>query len=121
MSKKRVIQWTTGKVGKLALRGILDDPRLELVGVDAYSADKAGQDAGDLCGRPSTGVKSTNDVDALVTLGADTVIYTPFMADIDHVVKLLESGADVLSTNLFLNYGGVQNEIRDRLEAACKK
>ena len=50
MTKKlRVIQWTTGKVGKLSLRGILDDPRLELVGVYAYSADKAGSDAGALC------------------------------------------------------------------------
>ncbi len=33
MAKLRVIQWTTGKVGKLALRGILDDPRLELAGI----------------------------------------------------------------------------------------
>jgi hypothetical protein len=37
MDKLRVIQWTTGKVGKLSMRGILDDPRLELVGVYAYS------------------------------------------------------------------------------------
>ena len=37
MEKVRVIQWTTGKVGRLALRGILDDPRLELVGVFAWS------------------------------------------------------------------------------------
>jgi hypothetical protein len=27
----------------------------------------------------------------------------------------------VISTNLFLNYGGVQGEVRDRLEAACQK
>ena len=32
MQKLRVIQWTTGKVGKMSLRAILDDPRLELVG-----------------------------------------------------------------------------------------
>src|SRR4051794_33437927 len=51
----RVIQWTTGKVGKLSLRGVIDDPRLELVGVFAYSEDKAGVDAGPLCGRPDTG------------------------------------------------------------------
>jgi hypothetical protein len=56
MTRLRVIQWTTGKVEKLSLRGILDDPRLELVGVYAYSADKAGSDAGALCGRPDTGV-----------------------------------------------------------------
>ena len=48
MKKLRVIQWNTGKVGKLATRAILDDPRLQLVGVYAHSPDKVGQDAGAL-------------------------------------------------------------------------
>lgn len=120
MSKLRVIQWTTGKVGKLALRGILDDPRLELAGVYCYSADKAGTDAGALCGRPDCGVLATNQIDALIATGADTVIYTPFMADLDHVLRLLSAGLDVISTNLFLNLGGVQGEVRERLDAACQ-
>jgi hypothetical protein len=119
MDTLRVIQWTTGKVGKLALRGILDDPRLELAGVYAYSKEKAGVDAGTLCGRPNCGVVSTNDIDALIALRADTVIYTPFMADVSHVVRLLESGLDVISTNLFLNVGGVQGDVEHQLEAAC--
>lgn len=121
MTKLRVIQWTTGKVGKLALRGVLDDPRLELAGVYAYSADKAGKDAGDLCGRPKTGVLSTNDIDALIALKADAVLYTPFMADVGHAVRLLESGCDVLSTNLFLNVGGIQGEVKQELDAACQR
>ncbi|BDX29968.1 dihydrodipicolinate reductase [Mycobacterium antarcticum] len=121
MSKLRVIQWTTGKVGKLSLRGILDDPRLELVGVYAYSEDKAGTDAGPLCGRPDTGVLATTDVDALIALDADTVFYNPFMADLDHAVRLLESGLDVISTNLFLNIGGIQGETKAKLAAACDK
>ena len=121
MEKLRVIQWTTGKVGKLSMRGILDDPRLELVGVYAYSEEKAGLDAGALCGRPYTGVLATTDIDALIALGADTVIYTPFMADVDHAVRLLESGLDVISTNLFLNVGGIQGETKEKLEAACKR
>jgi len=118
--KLKVIQWTTGKVGKLALRGVLDDPRLELVGVYAYSDDKAGVDAGELCGRPACGVKATNNIDELLALDADTVIYTPFMADLDHAVRLLESGADVISTNLFINLGGILGEVREKLESACK-
>lgn len=119
MDRTRVIQWTTGKVGKLALRAILDDPRLELVGVFAYSDDKVGVDAGTLCGRPECGVAATNDVEALVALDADAVVYTPFMADLGHAVRLLETGHDVLSTNLFLNVGGVKDEVREQLEAAC--
>lgn len=119
MNKLRVIQWATGKVGKLSLRAILDDPRLELVGVYAYSKDKVGVDAGTLCGRPAAGVAATDDLDALIALGADTVIYTPFEADLGQVVRLLESGLDVISTNLFLNVGGVEGEVREQLEAAC--
>lgn len=121
MNKLRVIQWTTGKVGKLSMRGILDDPRLDLVGVYAYSADKAGIDAGPLCGRPDTGVLATTDIDALIALDADTVIYTPFLADLNHAVRLLESGLDVISTNLFLNVGGIQGETKERLAAACER
>lgn len=121
MEQLRVIQWTTGKVGKLALRGVLDDPRLELAGVYAYSDDKAGQDAGTLCGRPACGVTATSDIAALIALGADSVLYTPFMADLDHVVRLLESGLDVVSTNLFANLGGVRGEVAEALEAACER
>jgi 2,4-diaminopentanoate dehydrogenase len=121
MEKLRVIQWTTGKVGKLALRGILDDPRLDLVGVYAWSPDKNGVDAGELCGRPPCGVAATSDVDALIALGADTVLYTPFMADLDHVLPLLEAGTDVVSTNLFFNVGGIEGETKERLEAACAR
>jgi hypothetical protein len=121
MKKLRVIQWTTGKVGKLALRGILDDPRLELVGVYAHSAEKAGADAGTLCRRPECGVTATTDINALIALKADTVIYTPFSADLAQVIRLLENGMDVISTNLFLNLGGVEGEVKDQLEAACAR
>jgi len=121
MDRLRVIQWTTGKVGKHSLRAILDDPRLELVGVHAYSAEKAGVDAGTLCGRPECGVKATADVDALIALGADSVLYTPFEANLNDAIRLLENGMDVVSTNLFLNVGGIRGEVRDKLEAACQR
>jgi hypothetical protein len=121
MDKLRVIQWNTGKVGKLALRAILDDPRLELVGVFAHSPDKTGKDAGELCGRPATGITATADIDALIALGADSVLYTPFEGNVDHAVRLLEAGMDVVSTNLFLHSGGVQGAVRERLEAAAQR
>ena len=121
MEKLRVIQWTTGKVGKLAMRGILDDPRLDLAGVYAWSDDKRGTDAGMLCGRPETGIAATNDIDALIALDADTVLYTPFEADLDQAVRLLESGLDVVSTNLFLNLGGIRGDVKETLEAACQR
>ncbi len=121
MGRLRVIQWTTGKVGKLALRGILDDPRLELVGVYAHSPDKAGTDAGPLCGRPACGIAATHDIAALIALKPDSALYTPFEANVDDVVRLLEAGIDVVSTNMFLNVGGVQGEVERRLEDACQR
>ena len=121
MQKLSVIQWATGKVGELSLRAIMDDPRLELVGVYVYSADKVGRDAGDLCGRPACGVAATNDLDELLLLDADVVVYTPFLADVPQVIRLLESGVDVISTNLFANVGGIQGDVRNRLAAACER
>ncbi|MEW9855998.1 hypothetical protein [Novosphingobium sp. M1R2S20] len=121
MKKLRVIQWTTGKVGKLSLRGILDDPRLELAGVYAHSESKSGTDAGALCNRPDTGITATSDIDALIALKADTVLYTPFEANLDHVIPLLESGLDVVSTNLFLNIGGIRGDVKEKLAAACER
>jgi 2,4-diaminopentanoate dehydrogenase len=121
VEKLKVIQWTTGKVGKLALRAILDDPRLQLVGLYAYSDDKAGVDAGKLCARPPCGVQATRDIDVLLARGADTGIYTPFMADLPHVIRLLETGLDVISTNLSLNVGGIQGKVKEQLDAACAR
>lgn len=121
MDKLRVIQWTTGNVGKLTTKAILDDPRLELVGLYAHSPDKAGIDAGQLCGRSETGVKATNDSDALIGLGADVVVYTPFTGDVEEAVRLLEAGTNVISTNLFFHVGGIRGEVKERLEAACRR
>ena len=61
----RVVQWSTGNVGRSSLRCIIRHPDLELVGVYVHSADKVGVDAGELCGLPATGVLATDDVDYL--------------------------------------------------------
>lgn len=93
----RVIQWATGFVGQEAIRGVLAHPELELVGVWVHSEDKVGRDAGDLCGLDSIGVTATNDVDALLALDADCVIYAPVLASTTTVIRLLESGLNVVT------------------------
>lgn len=120
MEKLRIVQWTTGKVGMQALRAILDDPRMELVGVYAHSPEKAGRDAAVHCGREACGIGLTSDIDALIAQRPDAVVYTPFHADMDHVTRLLRAGVNVVSTNLFLNEGGLDGDVRDRLEDACE-
>ena len=73
----RVIQWSTGNVGRHALRCIARHPDLELVGLWVHCADKAGKDAGELAGiEHRSACIATNDVDALLALDADCVCYT---------------------------------------------
>ena len=42
----RVVEWSTGTVGKHAVAGILARPQLELVGVWVSSEEKHGRDVG---------------------------------------------------------------------------
>src|SRR5215469_14647130 len=76
-SRYRVIQWATGNTGQRALREVIRDPALELVGVLVYSDAKAGTDAGELCGEGTTGVLATTDRDAILQLDADCCVYMP--------------------------------------------
>jgi hypothetical protein len=74
---RRIIQFSTGNVGVHALRTIIERPDLELVGLHAANPDKIGRDAAELCGLAEpTGVIATDDVDALLALEADCVVYT---------------------------------------------
>ena len=102
----RVIQWSTGNVGKLALRGIINHPGLELVGLWVHGQDKVGRDAGELCGLGRrVGVTATNDAAALRKLDADCVSYTatgdlrPAEA-VEDLCRILESGKNVVSTSI---------------------
>jgi len=128
----RVIQWGTGNVGCHSLRHLIRHPDLELVGVHAFSASKIGRDAADLCGLRdevgATGITATNDVDALLGLGADAVVYTVNAETRPHEVvpelaRILEAGVDVVSTSLiFLIYPPHADEwIREPLAAAAAK
>ena len=114
----RVIQWATGGVGRAAIEGILSHPELELVGCWVHSADKAGRDVGELCGLGKLGVTATDDVDALVALEADCVMYSPIIANRDEVLRLLESGKNVVTP---LNWFYPDREKEAALEAACRK
>ena len=78
-------------VGQEAIRGVVAHPELELVGVWVHSDDKVGRDAGELAGIEPLGVTATNDVDALVALGADCVVYAPVLASTTTVIRLLEA------------------------------
>ena len=114
----KVIQWATGGVGRAAIDGIVAHPELQLVGCWVHSADKAGRDVGDICGREPLGVIASNDVDALLALEADCVLYAPVMPDNALVARVLASGKDVV-TPLGWFYPGARDV--SALEAACRE
>jgi 2,4-diaminopentanoate dehydrogenase len=93
----KVIQWATGGVGRAAIEGVLDHPELELVGCWVHGEAKDGQDVGALVGRAPIGVYATRDIDALLALAADCVIYSPLMADPKTLVRILRAGIDVVT------------------------
>ena len=62
----RVVQWSTGNVGKHSIIGIDANPELELVGCFVSNPEKAGKDAGRLAGLDrDLGVIATTDAELL--------------------------------------------------------
>jgi 2,4-diaminopentanoate dehydrogenase len=125
---RRIIQFSTGNVGVHALRTIIERPDLELVGLHAASPGKIGRDAAELCGLDQrTGVVATNDIDALIDMHADCVVYTsqaetrPQEA-IGEITRFLSAGANVVGTSFVWMVAPNQADdwLREPLEAACR-
>jgi 2,4-diaminopentanoate dehydrogenase len=119
MARVRVVQWTTGIVGASALRAIIDDDRLELVGVYAHGTEKIGQDAGGLAQRPATGISATGDVDALIALAPDCVVYMPHWPEIALLERILAAGINVVTTARLVSGEHYPDDAGARLQAAA--
>src|SRR5271170_6646137 len=126
---RRVIQFSTGNVGIHALRSIIERPDLELIGLHARGQDKIGRDAADLCGlAEATGVIATDDIDALVALGADCVVYTsqaetrPKEALLE-IAGFLRAGTNVVGTSFVWLVAPDQADgwLREPLAKACSE
>lgn len=119
----RVVQWATGNIGSRALREVIRHPHLELVGVLVFDPTKVGVDAGELCGEDPVGVFATDDRVAVRALDADCVVYMPRTFDLEDVVGLLESGANVVTTRgeMFGRGHRLGEEARRRVLDACNR
>ncbi len=99
----RVAVWSTGGIGRAAIRTICSRPNLELIGVWVHSPAKAGRDAGELAGIAPIGLKATNDADAILSLHPDCVVYAASGPEMDAAavpdyVRMLEAGINVVTT-----------------------
>jgi 2,4-diaminopentanoate dehydrogenase len=124
----RVVVWSTGGVGSVAIDAIRRRVDLELVGVWVHSPDKEGKDAGELAGGDPIGWPATNDADALIALKPDCVVYAASGPQRDagavpDYLKLLRAGINVVSTSttsLIYPPSYFAVEWRDQLEAAAQ-
>jgi 4-hydroxy-tetrahydrodipicolinate reductase len=131
-----VVQWATGNTGQRALREVIRDPALELVGVRVYDPAKDRLDAGQLCGEGSTGVLATTSRDTVLALDADCCVYMPRATGsgqtragltedelVDDVSTLLGHGTNVVTTcsDLFARGLRMRPENRTRVTEACEK
>jgi hypothetical protein len=118
----RVVQWATGNVGSRALRRAIEHPDLEVVGVWVHSANKAGRDAGELAGVAPIGVKATNRLEDVIALKPDCVLYMPHVCSYDEICRILESGANIVTTRMELqNIAALDPAACERIEAACRR
>lgn len=137
MKQYRMMQYGAGATGKFALRSILTHPRLSLVGLGVHSARNEGRDAGSICRLPETGVRATTEVEQLIAMEADCVLFMPWdpyagdvMLQDTHsgrllslLCRFLESGKNVIasSPNSLVYAPSLGAPAVGRLEEACQK
>ncbi|MFT4394441.1 diacylglycerol kinase [Gordonia lacunae] len=123
----RVVEWSTGTVGRHAIAGIDARGDLELVGVWVSDPAKAGKDAGELAGLGrELGVVATGDRDALIALKPDCIVHTAMTDDrvmeaIEDLIFFVENGINVVSSGpvvLQFPQGILPDSLLDRIEAA---
>jgi 4-hydroxy-tetrahydrodipicolinate reductase len=138
MGKYRVIQWGVGYTGESSLRYVVGNHKLELVGIKCFTEAKEGRTAFELCGHgPTDGVRATRNVDQLLALDADCVLFMPrdllmdpsvpdslaetWMVDL---IAILESGANVVTpicTGTHWRQLANPQAFLDRINVACGK
>lgn len=118
----KVAQWAPGKVGSSSMRAIARHPNMELVGVYVYSEEKAGKDAGVLCGIDPVGVYATTKIEDIISLKPDCVVFTPQVTDYDEVCALLTAGINIVTTRSdFFFPSKMEPQVRERVETACQE
>lgn len=128
MGKRRVVQWSTGGVGRIAIRALSRRPDLELAGVWVHSPEKAGRDAGELAGVGPLGVSTTSDGEALIALAPDCICYASAGESrprecVDDLCRMLAAGINVVTTSVpgLVHPAAFDARQVERLEAACSE
>jgi len=122
----KIMVWGPGRMGKVCIWQTIEKPELELVGVRAYSDGKVGIDAGELLGLDAIGVKISNNIEALLDIECDAILYTAhdegtYHTD-DEILQLLAAGKNVITPLPYQNAHLFREpEFVEKLNAACAK
>lgn len=125
----RVVQWGTGNIGVHSLRHLIQHPDYELVGLHAHSPGKIGKDAADIAGLPgATGIVASNDIEALLALEPDCVLYNVngeirSEETLAELSRTLSAGINVLSTAMvfLIHPPAADAAMREQLAKACER
>ena len=119
MDKIRVIQWFTGDIAQHQIRLVAENPSMELVGAFVYHDEKVGLDAGQIAGIDPLGVVATNNLDEILAVEADCVLYNPPTERYGEIISILASGKDVIS--IMGAWNPRRYESWPDIEDACEK
>src|SRR6476660_4863382 len=104
------VVWGTGNMGRAAIRAVLGHPDLSLAAVVAHSPANVGLDAAEVAGLPeTTGVVTTDDVDAVLAAKPSAVAYMasgdvrPDEA-VNEIERCLQAGAHVVTPSVYALY-----------------
>lgn len=116
----RIAQWSAGRVGTSSMRAVIDHPSMQLVGLWVHSESKQGRDAGELAGREPVGVTATGDIDDIIAIKPDCVLYMQEGCNPDDVCRILAAGINIVTTRgEFHSPPRMDPELRRRTEEAC--
>ncbi len=93
----KIIQGYTGEIAQHQIRVVQACPFMELVGALAHHPEKQGIDAGEIAGIGPIGVTTTCNLDEILAMDADCVLYNPPTERYDDIIPLLASGKNVIS------------------------
>ena len=105
----RVVQWTTGNVGKSSRAGHRGQPaRSSWSAATRGRPTRSAATSGELCGIEPVGITATDDVDALLALQPDCVVYNPMWT------RHRRAGADPLGRRQRGVHGGLHHRPQPR-------
>ena len=115
----RVIQWYTGSIAREQIRMIHNNPALELVGAVVHHEEKVGIDVGAITKSEDVGVTTVGNIDDGLAIEADVVLYNAPFERYDEIVRILESGKNVITPSAAF-FPWSRPEVSE-IEAACRK